>query len=84
VQFIPLQRPPIATNPLPLLEPGASVTFTAAYTLSYRSGIHDLYFLVDGLGGNGGLNWESNENNNWKLAGSAFNSNVFLPLIRRG
>jgi hypothetical protein len=77
------QCPPSTTNPLPLLEPGASVTFTADYTLSYRSGLHDLYFLVDGLGGNLGLNWESNEDNNWILAGSKFNSTVLLPVIQR-
>ncbi len=77
------QCPPSTTNPLPLLEPGASVVFTANYTLSYRSGTHDLYFLVDGLGGNWGLNWESDEDNNWKLAGSKFNASVFLPLVRR-
>ena len=75
--------PTSTTNPLPLLEPGASITFTADYTLSVRSGIHDLYFLVDGLGGNLGLNWESDENNNWKLAGSKFNVSVLLPLVRR-
>ncbi len=77
------QCPPNTTNPLPVLEPGASVTFTAAYTFSYRSGTHDLYFLVDGLGGNWGLNWESDENNNGKLAGSKFNASILLPLVRR-
>jgi hypothetical protein len=70
-------------NPLPRLEAGASFTFTAGYTLSYRSGIHDLYFLADGLGGSLGLNWESNETNNWKLAGSIFHATVLLPLIQR-
>jgi hypothetical protein len=77
------QCPTSTTNPLPLLEPGASLTFTADYTLSLRSGTHDLYFLVDGLGGNLGLNWESDENNNWKLAGSKFNVSVLLPLVQR-
>jgi len=76
------QCPEPSTNPLPRLEPGASITFTADYTLSYRSGTHDLYFLIDGLGGNLGLNWESDENNNWKLAGSIFKSTVLLPLVR--
>jgi hypothetical protein len=70
-------------NPLPSLAAGATITVTADYTLSFRSGTHDLYFLVDGLGGNFGLNWESDETNNWKLAGSQSGSTVLLPLIQR-
>jgi len=77
------QCPEPTTNPLPRLEPGASVTFTADYTLSRRSGVHDLYLFVDALGGSQGLNWESNENNNWIFLGSKFNSTVLLPLVRR-
>jgi hypothetical protein len=69
-------------NPLPILNAGATVTVTAEYTLSSRSGTHDLYFLVDGLGGDLGLNWESIETNNWKFAGSQFYSTVFLPLVQ--
>lgn len=70
-------------NPLPQLGPGESITVTADYTLSPRSGNHYLYFLVDALGGSLGQNWESNENNNSIFAGTAFNSIVFLPLLIR-
>jgi hypothetical protein len=68
-------------DPLPILAAGDTITVWADYTLSFRSGTHDLYFLVDGLGGNLGLNWESDETNNWKLAGSQSSWRVLLPLI---
>ena len=84
-QLYPLtQCPGLTPNPLPLLGPGEIITVTGGYTLAPRTGIHDIYFLVDGLGGSLGQNWESNENNNSIWAGSVFNSAVFMPILRRG
>jgi hypothetical protein len=60
------------------------VVFAAEFDLSAINGLHDIYLFVDALGGNQGLNVESAENNNVKLAGSVLRGDfVFLPLIRR-
>jgi len=71
-------------NPLPAVSPGQTVIFTAEYDLSAINGQHDIYLLVDALGGSQGLNVESSENNNVILVGSVRRGMaVFLPLIRR-
>ena len=71
-------------NPLPAVPPGQTVIFTAEYDLSALYGQHDIYLLVDALGGSHGLNEESSENNNVILVGSIRHGfAVFLPLIRR-
>ena len=71
-------------NPLPAVPPGQTVIFTAEYDLSAIIGQHDIYLLVDALGGSQGLNVESSEPNNVILVGSVRRGiPVFLPLIQR-
>jgi|GEM_PF-3502369 len=73
-----------ANNPLPAVPPGQTVIFTAEVDLSAIIGPHNIYLLVDALGGSQGLNVESDENNNVILAGTVRRGTpVFLPLIRR-
>ncbi len=83
-----------ASNRLPAIPPDQTVNFTAEFDLSPIYGQHDIYLFVDALGvvdalgnlGNNedlGLNYESAEGNNSRLAGSLFyRSFVFLPLIQ--
>jgi hypothetical protein len=71
------------SNPLPSLAPGQEITFTSGFSLPEATGRHDLYVYVDALGGNNGLNSESNENNNAFLAGSVGQFYAFLPVIQK-
>jgi hypothetical protein len=73
------------TNPLSPVPPGQTVIFTAEHDLSPVNGRHDIYLLIDALGGSQGLNVESAENNNVILAASLLRlgERTFLPLIRR-
>jgi len=72
-------------NPLPIILPAQAEFFNAEFDLSPFSGTHDIYLYIDALGGSQGLNVESVENNNLKLAGSTlrWNAFIFLPLIAR-
>lgn len=74
-------------NRLPAVPPTQTVIFTAEYDLREVNGRHDIYLFVDALGGseNLGLNYESAEGNNSKLAGSLiwYRTFIFLPLMRR-
>jgi hypothetical protein len=73
-------------NPLPAVLPGQIIFFASEYDLPAVNGLHDIYLLVDALGGslNKGLNVESSEDNNVKLAGTVrrWNAFIFLPLIK--
>jgi hypothetical protein len=73
------------TNPLSPVLPGQTVIFTAEHDLNPVNGRHDIYLLVDALGGSQGLNVESAENNNVILAATLLRlgEHIFLPLIRR-
>jgi hypothetical protein len=75
--------PAHALNPLPNLDPGEVVTFTSGFTLSIVGGIHNVYVFVDGLGGEIGLNLETNENNNLVWLGPVEFPAVFLPVIQK-
>jgi hypothetical protein len=79
------------SRPLPAVPPFGTVTFTAEYDVSAIYGRHYIYLYVDALGVAGalgrsdgvGLNYESEEGNNSRLAGSLFYWNiVFLPLVQ--